>query len=229
MRAIRSHTQCAGIALQAGPARAVLIAALIGAWVAGIGGGLAALANYANRAPATLTAPPHWPPESALPVNSGKPTLVVFIHPKCPCSSATLAELNRVLARSHGAAHTVTVALYTPDSQPREWNRTSLRETAEQIPGVRVMDDPEGHEAARFGATNSGHAVVYSPAGELLFCGGITSSRGHEGDNAGADSVATALHGGQPAVLTTPTYGCQIASPGEEAACPECEGEHATG
>ena len=60
---------------------------------------------------------------------------------------------------------------------------------------MRVVNDVEGVEARRFGAQTSGTTSLYSPDGRLLFSGGITSSRGHEGDNAGEDALTQAISG----------------------------------
>jgi len=44
----------------------------------------------------------------------------------------------------------------------------------------------------------------------LLFKGGITSGRGHAGDNAGADAIALLLAAQDPGVRQTPVYGCSL-------------------
>ena len=80
------------------------------------------------------------------------------------------------------------------------------------IPGVRVLVDVDGREAARFGARTSGTVLVYSPHGALLFAGGITASRGHSGDNLGRDAVVTILDRGQPDRTATPVFGCPLCS-----------------
>ena len=223
MRAALSLPRSHAAILRTGRGHAALLVIGVAAWLAGIGGGLAVLANYASRAPTSAHAPSAWPAASALAREEGAAAAVLFIHPKCPCSSATLNELNRLLARA-GTGHAITIAFYAPTSEDPEWGRTSLRRQAEAIPGVRVVDDPDGREAALFGATHSGHVVVFAPGGELRFRGGITASRGHEGDNLGADCVRAALLGGPPPAATTPTFGCEIAPPApDDAACPHCD------
>jgi hypothetical protein len=151
-------------------------------------------------------------------------SVVVFLHPRCPCSSATLTELSRVLARATGNCD-VTVAVYSPSSAPPEWSRTPLRSRAEAIPGLTVVDDPDGLEAKRFGAVLSGHVVVYDAGGGLQFRGGITASRGHEGDNLGEDCVVNILQGQRASADHTPTFGCEILTAAEVASCPLCEQE----
>src|SRR4051812_39527867 len=40
-----------------------------------------------------------WPPESKLGSTPSHPTLVLFLHPRCPCSRASLAELERLIGK----------------------------------------------------------------------------------------------------------------------------------
>jgi hypothetical protein len=62
----------------------------------------------------------------------------------------------------------------------------------------------------RFGALTSGHTVVYDPSGRLLFSGGITSARGHAGENMGSELILAQL-----ARKTNPqthaVFGCPLA------------------
>src|SRR5436190_6315 len=79
------------------------------------------------------------------------------------------------------------------------------------IPGVTVRADVDGEAARRFGAATSGQALLYTADGRLLFSGGITESRGHEGDNAGRSAIAALVLGAEPTKLaTSPVYGCPL-------------------
>ena len=96
---------------------------------------------------------------------------------------------------------------------PADWGRTDLWRSAAAIPGVRVSSDPDGVEAARFGAMTSGHAVVYDPNGRRVFSGGITGSRGHAGENAGRTAILTLVNGENPAKADLPVFGCPMFKP----------------
>ena len=72
------------------------------------------------------------------------------------------------------------------------------------------MIDATGTEAELFGAKTSGHATLYGTGGQLLFEGGITGSRGHQGDNAGVSSIAKLLAGEKPDVKGTDVFGCGL-------------------
>jgi hypothetical protein len=201
------------------PAETLFIAMITALWLAGAAAGLGILASYATAAPPSAAAPRLWPAQSKIPREPGAVTLVAFLHPRCPCSEATLSELGRVLARTPPGCR-ITIAFYAPTSRPPEWGRTGLRERAESLAGVRVTDDTDAREAALFGAERSGHVMVFGPDGALRFAGGITASRGHEGDNQGEACVIAALNGSSPAIDSTPTFGCQIAPGHELSVCP---------
>jgi hypothetical protein len=88
-----------------------------------------------------------------------------------------------------------------------------LWQTAASIPGVEVAADQGGAMAARFGATTSGQAVLFSPAGDQLFSGGITGARGHQGENRGRNSVVAMVLGRPADTNQTPVFGCSLVEP----------------
>ena len=154
-------------------------------WVIGLAFGLRASLNYENAPAAPGRAPAHWPAESKIQRDFGVPTLVVMAHPHCPCTRATLGEMAVLMARAQKRVNAVVVFV-VPNGVPEKWEETDLWRNAAQIPGVRVLKDPGGKEAALFGALASGQTMFFDAGGKLQFSGGITASRGHSGDNAGA-------------------------------------------
>jgi hypothetical protein len=58
--------------------------------------------------------------------------------------------------------------------------------------------------------------VLYNSDGQLLFSGGITGARGHEGDNAGEDLVIAGLNGQNVGFQHTPVFGCSLQDQCEE-------------
>ncbi len=52
--------------------------------------------------------------------------------------------------------------------------------------------------------------MVYGADGALLYSGGLTSSRGHEGQSTGADALAAIARGEPSAVRSMPAFGCLI-------------------
>lgn len=178
-------------------------------WLSVAGVGAWGLMKYENTPGTVGETPLTWPASSQIKRQPGHPTLIMFAHPHCPCSTASVGELNHLLTHCQGLAD-VHVLFIRPNNLPDSWTQTTLRKSAEAIPGVQVQLDPAGLESQRFGAESSGYVVLYSPEGQLLFSGGITGARGHAGDNAGENVVVDLLNG-QPAQLThTPIFGCSL-------------------
>ena len=131
------------------------------------------------------------------------------MHPQCSCSHATVAELARLGAHV-GDAIDIYVLMFAPADATEQWVRSPLWRKAAAIDGVTVIADPDGTEARRFGAVTSGQALVYDRAGRLRFSGGITGSRGHEGDNAGRSAIEALVRNERAEHASTFVFGCAI-------------------
>jgi hypothetical protein len=167
------------------------------------------LFQYSNT-PGRLAAPPNqWPRTALIHPEPHRATLVLFAHPQCPCSRATIGELAQIMAHRQGTVDAF-VYFYAPRSEGRDWVRTPLWRDAAAIPGVQATEDQDGREARRFGASTSGQALFYDAGGQLRFNGGITESRGHSGDNDGRDAIVALLQTGKTLHPTTPVFGCSL-------------------
>lgn len=164
--------------------------------------------EQARPAPAGQ-APSHWPASAPVAGPSGRPVLTVFIHPYCPCSRATLAELAGILELRPGAVDARVVFSSDPRLSTPAGESPLLRQ-ARAIPGVTVLADQGGGLARQFGATTSGYAVLYDASGRLRFFGGLTAARGHRGPNSGSDLVLARLDGTGPASGCHATFGCPL-------------------
>lgn len=188
----------------------IFLVTIMTLWVLVVGAGTFFLWGYEN-APGVKAAstPSAFPARSGISQDGARPTLLMFAHPHCPCTRASLAELSRLMtvARGRVAAH---VLFIKPTGAGAEWVESDLWASAGAIPGVSVGADEGGREAARFGAGTSGLTLLYGVDGRLLFSGGMTASRGHEGDNAGRDALAGLLTGDEGGVSETPVFGCQL-------------------
>jgi hypothetical protein len=162
-----------------------------------------------------------WPTDSAIHLSHDFPTLVMFAHPQCPCSRASMDELAQLVAHSQKKAQ-IYVLFYTPKGFGRDWENGDLRRTAEAIPGVTVLSDVDGAEAARFGAETSGHTFVFDRDGRLLFNGGITASRGHSGDNAGERAIVSLINNHAVDRAQTFVFGCALGNREKQGKAPLC-------
>jgi hypothetical protein len=151
----------------------------------------------------------NFPLNSTIQLTSDKLTLVLFVHPYCPCSRASLHELDKILAETQNNLST-TLVFTIPNGIPPGWEQGDLWKLAAVMPGIRILRDQGGVEARRFGVTGSGHTLLYAPSGKLLFSGGITSSRGHEGDNPGHSAIVSFVLNRHALVNRTPVFGCSL-------------------
>lgn len=184
-------------------------------WLGVVVLGLAQLELYEASPGRVEPAPYDWPPNAAVERDPKRPTLLLFLHPRCPCARLTLRELDGLLRSDRGAAR-VLVLFLAPDDTDPDWERTAHWDTAAVLPGVQVHRDVGGRQAALFGAHTSGQALVYTAEGRLAFQGGITAARGHSsGPNPGRDAVRALLRGEPPAVAHAPVFGCPLDDPRE--------------
>ncbi len=186
------------------------------AWMACVAFGAIRLWKYEAATGDSARAPLICPAEAPIVRTSGLPTLVLLLHPHCPCSRATIGELAKLMTNCNRRL-VATVLVLHPAGMPDAWVHTDLWSSAAAIPGVTVLADKEGAQARRFGAATSGQALLYSTDGRLLFAGGITESRGHSGDNAGRSAIESLVLGTQAHIGTrlamTPVYGCSLFGP----------------
>ena len=192
------------------PSRAAVIVAA--AWLLIVTGGMLALAKYKSLPGSPATAPAAWPAGSMLVRTAGLPALVMLSHPRCPCTRASIAELDNLMFRFHDRL-TAYVLFVQPAGVPNDWTKTDLWQSASRIPGVRTLVDEDGIEAAHFDALTSGQVVLYDGEGRLQFSGGITGARGHIGDNLGMQRIISLLSGGQADRTDSPVFGCPLHAP----------------
>jgi hypothetical protein len=196
----------------------IAIGAAVALWIPAVYYGARILLTYSTTPGRPAEPLREWPTGSAvvrgsLERNSQHYTLLLFAHPQCSCTKATLGELALLMAHSGGQLD-AKVFFYLPAVEASSWARTDLWQTASAIPGVRAFEDRDGGMAQRFGAFTSGQTLLYSPSGRLLFHGGITAFRGHSGDNAGRSAITALLRGeippASPFPLVTKVFGCSL-------------------
>lgn len=177
-------------------------------WVALLGAGFAAMWAQEGGVGPAGAAPKQWPSTSSLERDEARAKIVMFAHPKCPCTRSSLAELAKLVTEVPNTP--VDVVFMKPEGEGDAFATTGLYERATSLPGVRVSIDAGGRESTRFGALTSGHTVVYDAAGKLVYSGGITMARGHEGDSAGRRRIRELLTAGRTDAPAGPTFGCEL-------------------
>jgi hypothetical protein len=190
-----------------------LIVAAVGLWLPAVSYGIHVMWSYATTPGQPAEPPRLWPGGEPIQRHQGQATLLLFAHPQCACTRASLGELAILMAHAQGKL-AAAVFFYRPTSEDSSWTRTDLWRTATAIPGVHAFEDRDAEIAKHFGVFTSGEALLYSAEGLLLFEGGITAYRGHSGDNAGRKAITTLLGDVFPSAssvpVTTPVFGCSL-------------------
>ncbi len=187
----------------------------IGAWIGLAGWGVAVAAGfvvlmaYQNDPGPLADAPSDWPAAVDETPAASRYTLAVFAHPHCPCTDATMGELARLMRHVRDRLD-VHVYFTQPGEFSDAWTQSGLWRKAAAIPGVTPHRDPGAAIAHQFGAYTSGQVLLYDPKGQLVFNGGITGSRGHEGLNKGRQAIAQWIRQGQSDRASTFVFGCLL-------------------
>jgi hypothetical protein len=181
-------------------------------WGLAVGAGVLLLEAYAARPGQAGTPAERWPEGSPIRLDRHRPTLLIFLHPRCPCSRASLAELATLMAccRDRVSAHAL---LFQPAQLPAFWGWCGIEQDLAGLPDVSTRPDVEGVEARRFGVATSGHVLLYDSDARLIFSGGITAARGHQGGNYGRDAVVAQVLGRESARPKNPVFGCLLPTP----------------
>jgi len=119
------------------------------------------------------------------------------VHPRCPCTRASLAELARLLAKGPRGSH-LHFLVWRGATLPADWEKDGVNEIAARFPAATIYVDDNGREAARFGTATSG--PIWSFMARIAVCcsaAGITESRGHEGGNPSQDALLARSAGGE--------------------------------
>lgn len=199
---------------------------MIGLWFLGCVSAAALLVLYSQTPGEAGAAVPVLVDGLAIAPDPDRPTLVMFVHPRCPCTRASVEELARLQRRLKGRFAT-RVVIAVPDGMPERWHESMLWQRAGELHDSERVTDQGGAITRRAGAATSGTVGLYAPDGRLLFWGGVTPSRGHAGDNLGSDAIANYFNGTAYADRTD-VYGCPLNGPGD-ASCAIDTNQHCVG
>jgi hypothetical protein len=184
---------------------------LLAAWGVIVVSGLLFLEAYA-ASPGHAGAPNvRWLAGSRIQLDDRRPTLLIFLHPRCPCSRASLGELAYIMDRCRDRVSVHAILLGTPFLD--RWGQSEIERDLAGLPDVHVYPDRGGAEARRFSVATSGHVLLYDARGRLVFSGGITAARGHAGDNYGRAAVLDRILNEDEGRAGSPVFGCPLATP----------------
>ena len=185
------------------------ISGLVLAWGLIVSFGLFSVGVY-TAVPGEAGSPPAlWPDDIEIRRDLRRSTLLIFLHPGCPCSQASVAELGIILSQTarHVNGHAVLLSAKHSDM---DWVRSPLKAALALLPEVRQWEDRSGGLAHRFRVATSGHVVLYDQNGRLTYSGGITDARGHQGDNPGRAAVIGLILGKTRQPSSRSVFGCPL-------------------
>src|SRR4051812_15409584 len=111
------------------PRMTIVRAVVLVVWGLIVGSGLLLLGEYHARPSSAGAASGSWPAESRVHFDESRPNLLLFLHPRCPCSPASVAELADVVARGRGR-FTPHVVVFQPSRPSEDWGRTRIEREA---------------------------------------------------------------------------------------------------
>lgn len=187
----------------------VVLSLAICSWIALILVGTFRLLSFEYNPGSDSNFPLSWPQLTELELNSNSYNLIMALHPKCSCSRASLDELSKLVAKFPNQIQ-ATVLFVAPKYASQDWHDNENLTLAHLIPGVKTIEDIDGHIAQSFNAKTSGLTLLYDSKGQLLFSGGITAARGHSGDNLGSQTITDLISGKLSSVKSTAVFGCTL-------------------
>lgn len=186
----------------------------IGLWATAVVVGFVFLWDYSN-APGVAGKPPKsWPKNAFVELTEGYSTLLIFAHPKCSCTEATFSELQRMLPHILEKVK-IHVVFYHPHEFDLNWVKSDLFKLAQSLPIQSVIIDSKKQVINQFRPKTSGQVYLYSQNGDLVYSGGITPSRGHEGDSEGKKAVYSWVLESKLYKPTAFVFGCSLFHNGE--------------
>lgn len=191
----------------------VWVVTALALWFLGVITAMAYLWNYKNTPGVEANAPTQWPSKSQIKRNPNLPTLVLFAHPLCVCTRASLTELRQLMSQFNGKLAAYVLFMVPDGVDEKEWTSSDSWQSAASIPGVQVIRDKAEYESSLFSVLTSGQVVLYNRKGRLAFNGGITAARGHVGDNPGRMQIVSLLNGRSYDQKGSPVFGCPLKDP----------------
>jgi hypothetical protein len=195
-----------GRSTRSSPARLTVTLREAALWTMGLLVAVALFTMWAAREEQKASAKSHnWPEGAPLTLDPARLTLLLFVHPQCRGTEATLQTLARVMERCAGHAN-VTIMMYEDPALLAHWKGSPIKSEAESIPGAMVREDHMGEAADFFDVATSGSALLFAPDGSLLYRGGITPGLGQAGEG---EVLQTWLIEGR-GVRHEPVFGCSL-------------------
>ncbi len=202
-----------GISLNNQPRSTVTIVAMTILWLIAVGAFVTSITDHLARpGPVSEHQSNAWPTNERVRLNEDGFTLLMFVHPDCPCTQSSLAELERLLAQQSVRPINTHIILPVPNDAESTHKITNVFPRSLSLYPFQEKHilDKNAQLTRLFGIRTSGHCLLFDQSGQLLFSGGLTPLRGHEGSCPGNISLAECLHGQPPQTRQSPVFGCAL-------------------
>lgn len=140
---------------------------------------------------------------------AGATAVVLCVEPKCRCTLATIRELAKVLEQIP-ESQKPRVAVVVSSGADLAGDSDLVRAARRELPDAEIHFDATGSLLGQLEVQTSGTVLVFTPAGEAVFRGGITIARGHTGANPATEALRKCLTGHGLELQYFPAYGCQL-------------------
>ncbi|MBW7927116.1 MAG: hypothetical protein H3C58_03300 [Fimbriimonadaceae bacterium] len=137
----------------------------------------------------------------------GRWTLIMIVHPDCPCTKASLRNLAAILDATRLPVRAEIVGAMPPGYEGPKKNLAMARGIVKSE--LVIMDADRALQT--YGARTSGHLFVYDPDQDLVYSGGLTPARGAEDAMSSMRWFKALVHQGAIA-SSAPTFGCSLRS-----------------
>jgi hypothetical protein len=181
---------------------------MAGIWLCGIGWTWTALNIHTFRPEQTVSVimlHPEKQPQAIIP----KSRIVMFAHPLCPCTRASLIKLGEVALQVKDQSQ-IRVVFVTRGLNPEDVTTSKTLALARQLKHVTTELDESGTEECLYQATVSGEVFAFDAQGERIFHGGLTSGRGHLGVASSQEYLEQLITGKATEPLDAAVYGCRL-------------------
>ncbi|CAD73292.1 MAG TPA: RedB [Rhodopirellula baltica] len=181
--------------------------------------GMTQLVSYSSQPGDVGQSVPMLLPHSLSSVQSfedaNQTTVLVFYHPHCPCTRATIRCMERMIA-SFTSQPTIIAYAFVPSGETDHWIESETTDKLRSFGNVSIVADHNAKACRQFDVATSGHVLVYNDS-KLSFSGGITPSRGHEGNCDSGVAFLHSVNGESEDRREWPVFGCAIVVPSEGA------------
>ncbi len=149
-----------------------------------------------------------WPAASKIKYSTITNTLVMVLHPRCPCSRASVQQVASMMNTTNPPK--CIFLFYTPSIFAKGWEKTDIWNQASEIPDSVLISDIDGRETKTSEHPHPDRPTFFDRQGFLRYSGGLTEGRGHQGECRNLEAAIKALNDSHKPTTFGAVYGCPV-------------------